>query len=664
MKARRATAPAGATRSSHVWRKPPTVTVRLILIAVVAGGLAVIAIRYAEPIIDGDLFWHLKYAEQILERGTLIPDHTLYSWTPASNAMIYCAWLAELVLYGIYQLGGLPILFAFRYACIGVAALLLFLHARALGITDRLPTYAIVLFSLLASVAGTFIKPEIFSFLFFHLLVFAYCRARAADRAGDRERARNWFLAVPVIVLVWANSHGGFILAAPFFVATFIGELLTRRYASARALSLKSLKALFSAWALSALAVFVTPYGWRYPWQLVTDYALRSTPRPDEGWNAAHQSILSAHGSTELFFYGIALVAVAAILIAFAGRRVVRVDWGLLIASACYAPLYLVYGRTTFYFVVLFGYVALDVFARVVEQETSGADRRRWVLVTCAIVLAIVVAANALHAARGPADRGGWIGFGIGDINPVAEAEFLAASKLGPRLYNLFDSGGYLLWRLHPTYQVMVDQRSFPYLAWFDEQYRFANGEYFAEFLKKYPADTAVIDLVRAATWRNFLQSPDWKLAFYGSAAAVFVRRSTPDDRLASGIARNRFEHMRNGWSALNAFDFALVIGDYRVAWMVLTQLQGALRSQIDGARLAQSLAVRDGHRALASGNFDRALELFERAAKRPIQGWREPVVFKLLQGFAAAERAGNAADIARIEAALRELTLPKQTLQ
>ncbi len=70
---------------------------------IVLAGLIVafLALRYAGPIPDGDLFFHLAYAKQMLARGTLVTDHTLYSWTPSSNATIYCAWLAELVLYGL-----------------------------------------------------------------------------------------------------------------------------------------------------------------------------------------------------------------------------------------------------------------------------------------------------------------------------------------------------------------------------------------------------------------------------------------------------------------------------------------------------------------------------------------------------------------------------------
>src|SRR5262245_25591247 len=118
---------------------------RLVSVAVLVWGLAVLAVRYAEPMLDGDLFWHLKYAEQMLGRGTLVTDHTLYSWTPTSNDMIYCAWLAELVLYKLYQVGGLPILFALRYLCIGAVGTLMLMHARALGLLGEPLTWAIVL---------------------------------------------------------------------------------------------------------------------------------------------------------------------------------------------------------------------------------------------------------------------------------------------------------------------------------------------------------------------------------------------------------------------------------------------------------------------------------------------------------------------------------------
>ena len=61
--------------------------------------LSLVAVRFAEPIADGDLFWLMAYSKRLLDRQALIPDHTLYSWTKADAGVVYCAWVAEILLY-------------------------------------------------------------------------------------------------------------------------------------------------------------------------------------------------------------------------------------------------------------------------------------------------------------------------------------------------------------------------------------------------------------------------------------------------------------------------------------------------------------------------------------------------------------------------------------
>ncbi len=88
-------------------------TIRLAFLLLVL--IAVVGVVCATPVLDGDLFWHMAYAKQMLRKGTLILDHTEFSWTPTSNRMIYCAWLAELFYYGIWKWLGPWGVFAFRY---------------------------------------------------------------------------------------------------------------------------------------------------------------------------------------------------------------------------------------------------------------------------------------------------------------------------------------------------------------------------------------------------------------------------------------------------------------------------------------------------------------------------------------------------------------------
>jgi hypothetical protein len=85
----------------------------LIFLALVV--LATIALRYAEPINDGDIWFHLAYGRYFLENHTLIPDHSIFSWTPAANDTIYCAWIPEIFFYLLFKAGGLQVLYALRY---------------------------------------------------------------------------------------------------------------------------------------------------------------------------------------------------------------------------------------------------------------------------------------------------------------------------------------------------------------------------------------------------------------------------------------------------------------------------------------------------------------------------------------------------------------------
>src|ERR1017187_2731933 len=63
--------------------------------------LAFIALRFAQPIEDGDLFWHMLYGSQILAHHSLTVDHSQFSWMPASNQTAYVAWTGELLFLAL-----------------------------------------------------------------------------------------------------------------------------------------------------------------------------------------------------------------------------------------------------------------------------------------------------------------------------------------------------------------------------------------------------------------------------------------------------------------------------------------------------------------------------------------------------------------------------------
>ncbi len=593
--------------------------------ALLLGGVALVvfALRYAEPILDGDLFFHLAYAEQMLARRTAILDHTLYSWTPTDNVTIYLNWLAQLVLLGAWSAGGPFGMALLRYLVVAAVVGLVLALAQRLGLL-RTPLAALLAIGLTVLVyAGSLAKPDMFSVLAFTAVVVAYVVGRLQAMAGRRPRA---FFFVPLTLLVWVNFHGGFVLAAPFLALTAAGELLLLVLGARAALGRAAVGWLWGAWALCLPMLAANPYGLAYPLQLV-DTVLVANRDPDAvGWNLAYRSILAT--ADRFWLWALAAMALLVALVGVAalrrsGSRTLQALPLALGALGC-LPLYLGFVRATWLLPVTVACLLL-LLANLAGPARRGAPRA-----TSALVAGIGVTLAGLIASSQP--WYGWRGFGIGDVNPVLEAEFLATQPLGPNLYNVFDSGAYLFWRLWPTYRVMTDSRSFPYLSWFEEQVAFTSGRDVDAFMARHPADTAVIDVAKVDLWYAFLQRPDWPLAFYGRTAAVFVRR----DRLAAlpplpPPDPARFRTLRSAQSALGVFEFATFVGDYPAAAVALERLEAAPRLARDAAGLARARAYREAIRAIAGDDAAAALTAFDRAlADRPVSD-RDRVVVTLL---------------------------------
>jgi hypothetical protein len=593
--------------------------------------LAAAAVRLAQPILDGDLFWHMAYARQMLERHSLILDHTAFSWTPTSNRLIYCAWAAELFFYGLWNLAGFVGLFAFRYLCVAAVLALAWSYARRLGLAGAALSWLLLLILLVGTLGGTIIKPEIFSLLFFNLLVWLFFQFRLDGRV-------RWLYLVPLCVLVWVNTHGAFIIAAPFFVAVAIGEALERRLS----------RHMLVAWTLCGVAVFANPYGWRYPCQLVADHVFGRTPRPDVAWNDAHISIFSPSAGGH-FVELLAWMTAILVLLAVQKRRL---DWTIALANLVYVPLFMVFQRTTFFWPVVFCYSSL--YLAHLPSRTALPWQRYAQPAALALFL-FLGGRSMLDAWRNPG-YGSWLGFGISYINPVPEAEFLASAPLGGRLYNLFDGGGYLLWRLYPQYRVMTDSRSFPYLAWFDDQYKFSMGDSFDDFLRRYPAGVAAIPLLNVITCRSFLKSPDWRLVFYGPTAAVFVRRSLQFE----GQRKSAGAGIRNADTAIRFFYFAAEVGDFNVAWSTLHHIETQLAEQASAGDLAAIRAYREGQRALRSDDWAYAQRMFDRAFARRSPGERDRLIRVFLYDIQLLRARGKAGETGTFEAALHKLAAPE----
>ena len=572
--------------------------------ALLAIVLVTVAIRYAEPVRDGDFFWQMAYGRQLLERHTLIPDHTLYSWTPTSGSTLYCAWIPEILLYLAHQALGLGPLFVFRYLCILAFVAAVFWFARRMGVARHPLVGLVALLGVLMSESAAYLKPEIFSYVFMIACVIVWMRLRLGG-----EKVWRWNYAFPAIMLLWVNSHGGFIFGVFFLGLMFAGEMLNAYLANEHALPSRVRRHMLYALALSALAVFITPYGIHYPLYLVRNLPARST----EDWRMvrAYMSIFDARVRHLYFVPYFATVVV--ILLALLWRRAPwkRFDWAIIIVNAGFAFVYTKYLRSTYYWVPVFGLTALLLLARRPELALPRTRRASVALGAAVCVLALFFAARAdyMSFARPIAAR--WCGFGISYQNPVEETEFIRAHFTGRRLGNDYGAGGYLLWRLSPETKVMVDPRSFPYRAWLPKYQDFANGKNIDAFVDEFAADVWCINLTyeRVTTW--FLRDPRWTVAYYGPSSAVFVRHGIPvpeiDNRAAPGIDR-----IMNSSQALYVFRFALALKDWPAVDRVLQRMREHFPFPGQRRQLRAMTDLYEGSRAYERQDYAEAVRRLE----------------------------------------------------
>ena len=297
---------------------------------------------------------------------------------------------------------------------------------------------------------------------------------------------------------------------------------------------------LLAACAVAALATVVNPYGVAYPRQLFADYVLGARPRPDAAWNVAHLSFRSGSAQHSIprscFVLMAASSSVSPRCAPRAARAAARVDWMIVLVNAVTVPLFFC------------GAARVPLAGRLRAERARAARRRararpgpprvdsRATPARSTVAVFIYLAAIACWGAWARPFPQSWLGFGVGYVNPVVEAEYVARHGLGPRLYNVGDAGGYLLWRLGPEVQVMADSRSFPYLAWFDEHFALIHGRGFEGFRRAIrPTPRCGPRQAARCSTASSRRRPGAR--FYGPTSAVFVpswrscRRSIPTSR-------------------------------------------------------------------------------------------------------------------------------------
>lgn len=176
----------------------PQLMGRILLAVLVAEALVMAFFNLAE---NSDLFLGLAAGREILAGSLASPDQ--WSFTAPGLIWVDQSWLSHVIFCVSYELMGFagPVFLKalLLFGCVAIV----FIRCRRLGIA--LPvTLVCVSFGLLA--AAPFVRLRAENFGVFYFLLFVMLLSDCDDKPAWQR------YGIPAVMLVWANSHGSFIL--------------------------------------------------------------------------------------------------------------------------------------------------------------------------------------------------------------------------------------------------------------------------------------------------------------------------------------------------------------------------------------------------------------------------------------------------------------------
>jgi MFS family permease len=451
--------------------------------------VAIACLTSASP----DTYWHLRAGQDIAVTGHVsLVDH--YSYTATGNEWPDHEWLWQLASFGAFSLGGMPLLTALG-AALAVAALLL---ARRLAIGPWWTCGPLFMLTvpLVLSRLGS-IRPQAFTLLALMSVV-----ALIAHR-------RLWPL--PLLFLLWANTHGAVVLG---FFPLGVGVLVALARRERRLAG-----ALVVAAVVCAAATLATPLGLRL-YSFIGESMERSRINDVGEWRSATDLL----GRFVLYLVLAAALVIAAVRL---WRRLPSFEDQLIVGTAVlFAPLAVRAVRNIGPFTLLAFPAATRLLAvtkspriaalsqalRSALEDEAGmepaalARRSRAQIAGCALLVAGLVSVAWVQ-------RPSFL-----DWSPVSEQARASIASCPGQVFNAYDTGGYLVWFV-PEKPVFVDSRQDPYpVSFLTETNLLADSAVArAATFKKYGIRCAALDprsrtisQLLASGWRERYRDERW----------------------------------------------------------------------------------------------------------------------------------------------------------
>jgi Flp pilus assembly protein TadD len=483
---------------------------------------------------DFDLGWQLATGRWIVEHHR-IPSTEVFSYTAQGQPWIYPVG-SGLLFYGVYVLGGWVLLsWLGAVVCAGTVGTML---RRGSMMTAVLAIIAVPRIA-----QHTVPRADMFTLLLF--AVFLVLLWRQHEGGG----ARLWLL--PVLMAAWVNLHLGFIAGLALLGAYVGTEILEMLWPERRDAAMHRLRRAAPYLVATVAATLVNPWGWGIYRALLRQNAAMAQhskwiiewaptnlnwPLLSEAW-----SLRNPAGAYPMLL----VIAMVALISALVQRRLGAAT--LLSAAAWMSIRHVRFQALFAVVVVVVGGAVLSSVAGRIKNHATDVRLRQLLAFAAAVLVVSVVFLRSYDLVTDRAYLGttelSTFGGGLSWWFPESAAAFVERENIPGQVFNTYDEGGYLVWRLGEKYRDYIDGRAIPFGS---ELFQRSGGLFIAPpdsadwqtEAERYNIDAIIAPLGRYnalqffPTLRQFCSSERWRPVYLDEFSAVFVRRTPQTEPL------------------------------------------------------------------------------------------------------------------------------------
>ncbi len=471
----------------------------IIILLVFSSGIYFFSFITADP----DLWGHILFGKEILI-SKAVPQVDIYSYTAYGREWVNHEWMSEILMYYIFNLFGSPGLLIGK-TLIGLVIITLLSVISFNRKTYPLSYGAVFVLSVFIMSPGFMTRPQLMTFLctsIFFLVIHLYL-----------ERKVNVLWTLPFIMIIWVNSHGGFIIGAGILPVIAVLEFLSC-YIKKKDKS--HLRALFIWMLATEASMLINPYG--YNLLLFVNRTL-SLPRNITEWEPV-----------TLFDFSYIRFKIFSIIVIFMFfiKRDKNRYWeiGIIIVAMLYSFLH---QRHT----PIFAIFAAPFLAEKLTGIEKDIRLNKKILSSYShLILSIFILTVIAYQLYMTTNKYKKAGFNIivnPNIYPVSAVRFIEVNNINGNLLVPFDWGEYAIWKLYPDNRVSIDGRfrtCYPEEVIVDHFAGAGIQEAWDNLLEKYPTD---IVLARRNPFSEKMvtePSDEWIYVYSDSIAIIFLKNN------------------------------------------------------------------------------------------------------------------------------------------